>query len=47
MTETTTEKVSAVLAVFNQLGMLPFITLVPCLMQKISESLCYLNLHKR
>jgi hypothetical protein len=31
MTETTTEKVSAVLAVLSQLGMLPCMTLVPCL----------------
>jgi hypothetical protein len=31
MTETTTENVSAVLAVLNQLGVLPCMTLVPCL----------------
>ena len=47
MTETTTENVSAVLAVLNQLGMLPFMTLVPYLMWTISESLCYLKTHIR
>ena len=47
MTETTTEKVSAVLAVFSQLGMLPFMTHFPLFEGVLQKPLCYLKTHIR